>query len=599
MFSKSRLYTAMSAAIALTAACNLATAGSLKFEPIPFAATDGEKRMTTGADGVDVNRKPKAIGFDTLARSGDVLPLLGGAAGATWKYGALIDQNGDVIQKGGADWISNDNDFNALIPAAGELFLVGQFESRPGAVYVTKLDQGADGTLTPVATRPVDFSPVNGGFTHCAGSVTPWNTHLGSEEYEPDARSWVDPAMTVSSYNAEMTQYFGGDGTDASAKALLNPYDYGWAFEVAVLNANGDTSLAKHYAMGRIALELAYVMPDRKTAYLTDDGTNTMLAMFVADKAGDLSAGTLYAAKWNQVAGNEAKGGRANLTWVNLGHATDAQVKTNLDAKIKFNDIFEYETPVNGTCPTLVSTNEGHGSPYHECLSIKPGMERAASRLETRRYAAQKGATTEFRKMEGITFNPEMRVLYLAMSEINKGMLDSTTSAEDVGGPNAIHVPRNDCGGVYSLAVGGTQRDTNNQPIASSYVARSITGLVVGKPVTGDAKNTCDINGLANPDNVTYLPRYNTLVIGEDTGSGHQNDAVWSMDLKTGKLDRILTTPYGSETTSPYWYSDIGGFGYLMTVAQHPYGESDQTVPHTPDEERAYTGYVGPFPVLK
>ena len=36
-----------------------------------------------------------------------------------------------------------------------------------------------------------------------------------------------------------------------------------------------------------------------------------------------------------------------------------------------------------------------------------------------------KGATTEFRKMEGITFNPEQRVLYLALSEINKGMDDT------------------------------------------------------------------------------------------------------------------------------------------------------------------------------
>ena len=114
-----------------------------------------------------------------------------------------------------------------------------------------------------MATRPVDFSAVKGGFVHCAGSVSPWNTHLGSEEYEPDARSWVDPAMTVSQYNAQMARYFGGTDTDASAKALLNPYDYGWVWELSVDNADGDTTVAKHYAMGRVAVELAYVMPDR------------------------------------------------------------------------------------------------------------------------------------------------------------------------------------------------------------------------------------------------------------------------------------------------------------------------------------------------
>ena len=72
------------------------------------------------------------------------------------------------------------------------------------------------------------------------------------------------------------------------------------------------------------------------------------------------------------------------------------------------------------------------------------------------------------------------------------------------------------------------------------------------------------------------------------------------MDMLTGKLTRILNTPYGVETTSTYWYSDIGGFGYLMAVAQHPFGESDSDKLEDPEtEEPAYTGYVGPFPVLK
>ena len=43
------------------------------------------------------------------------------------------------------------------------------------------------------------------------------------------------------------------------------------------------------------------------------------------------------------------------------------------------------------------------------------------------------------------------------------------------------------------------------------------------------------------------------VIIGEDT-SEHQNDAMWSYDLATGALTRIFTTPYGSETTSAYWW---------------------------------------------
>lgn len=30
----------------------------------------------------------------------------------------------------------------------------------------------------------------------------------------------------------------------------------------------------KHYTLGRLATELALVMPDKRTVYITDDGTN-------------------------------------------------------------------------------------------------------------------------------------------------------------------------------------------------------------------------------------------------------------------------------------------------------------------------------------
>jgi hypothetical protein len=35
-------------------------------------------------------------------------------------------------------------------------------------------------------------------------------------------------------------------------------------------------------------------------------------------------------------------------------------------------------------------------------------------------------------------------------------------------------------------------------------------------------------------------------------------------------LTRIASTPMGSETTSPYWYT-IGDWSYMMFVVQHPY----------------------------
>ncbi|OAD21196.1 alkaline phosphatase, partial [Candidatus Thiomargarita nelsonii] len=113
------------------------------------------------------------------------------------------------------------------------------------------------------------------------------------------------------------------------------------------------------------------------------------------------------------------------------------------------------------------------------------------------------------------------------------------------------------------------------------------------------ANNKCDLEGLANPDNISFISDYNSLIIGEDTGSGHQNDMIWSYNLKSKELTRIQTTPYGSETTSPYIYKNINGFGYLMSVVQHPFGESDADQLNNADEAFAYTGYIGPFPALK
>ena len=111
--------------------------------------------------------------------------------------------------------------------------------------------------------------------------------------------------------------------------------------------------------------------------------------------------------------------------------------------------------------------------------------------------------------------------------------------------------------------------------------------------------NSCHINGLANPDNVTYMSGYDQLIIGEDTGSGHQNDVIWAYDFADQSLTRIQTTPYGAETTSPYWYPNINGWAYLTSVVQHPYGESDGDKDTGAGEARAYTGYMGPFPAVK
>ena len=107
------------------------------------------------------------------------------------------------------------------------------------------------------------------------------------------------------------------------------------------------------------------------------------------------------------------------------------------------------------------------------------------------------------------------------------------------------------------------------------------------------------MNGIANPDNLSFINGYDTLLIGEDTVDGHQNDMVWAYNLVTRELTRIFSAPYGSETTGIYFYPDINGFAYIKAQVQHPYGESDiEKLEGDASRAQSYTGYIGPFPAM-
>lgn len=565
---------------------SFAYAGSIEFSAIAPPADDAAKRQINVSQSVKIDGKDVAVKWNTIARSGQKI--------GDGTFGALLDKAGNgIYEKNGAPAISDSADFTSILPVGGKIYSITHFESRPAAMYLSELTQGADGTLTPVSTSAIDFSALGGLWNPCAGSVTPWNTHLGSEEYPPDARS-IETADSYADLDGEvpaMAKYFGVN-TDlaplAAFKAVFQPYKYGFPVEISV-NDKAETTVAKHYAMGRVAVELALVMPDKKTAYISDDGTNTGLYRFVADKEGDLSSGQLYAAKWEQTSAEGA--GAANISWVDLGHASDADLVAALKFGVKFSDIFDVaKFKDDGSCPEGFMSSNAEGRA--ECLKVKPGMEVYASRLETRRYASMLGATTEFRKMEGISHDAEGKRLFLAMSEVSNGMEDAIKEGKyDKGGRNDIKLAKNACGAVYEL------------PYDASYVVTGAASFLAGKPTDYKdgpyAGQTCDIDGIANPDNLSFIPGFGTLLIGEDTGTGHQNDASWAVDVKTKAMTRITTTPYGAENTSLDWYPDINGYAYLMTVVQHPYGESDEKQLKNPEDARAYVGYIGPFPAFK
>jgi secreted PhoX family phosphatase len=580
-------------------------AGEIQFTNAPVPTNDLDKRSILTSPFAMVDGEKVEVKYNTILRSGDEPRGKRGKWGWHGKhgknmsapFGQLHDIEGQpIIAEDGSVRVSNDNDFSSLIQGKwGQLFMVSHFESRPAAMYLTQLHQNRrTGELTALRTRPLDFSHVNGGWVHCAGSVTPWGNHLGSEEYPPNALQWEE-GNTISSYNAQMVQYFPAarGAADAElpelAREHMNPYDYGFNIEVDVKNFN-KADIVKHYSMGRIAIELAYVMPNNKTVYISDDGSKVGLFRFEADKAGDLSSGKLYVAKWTQTSPwtNDQEriypldGGAADISWIELGHATNDEIRAIIDSGVTFSKIFEVD--VDGC--TTVSTRDGT-----DCLKVKPGMEKAAAFLETSRYGALVGGTLEFEKMEGITLNPETNTMYLAMSRVRSAMSDDK---------GHISVPFNYCGTVYGLDLDNDYTAYNMYGVVSGIPRKYSRGAVEDNPYPEDgpyAANNCDLNGISEPDNVTFIPGYNTLIIGEDTGQ-HQNDMIWAYDLTKEELTRIQTTPYGSETTSPYIYPDINGFAYMMSVVQHPFGESDQDALKVPGEARGYTGYVGPFPAL-
>lgn len=524
---------------------------SVKFKAIDLPI-DTQKSQLHASDEVVVNGVTQTIAFTKLLQTG--------YADNGEMYGQLKDKDDNPLKlENGAPYLCNGTsnpygsgsglDHVTILQKKDKLFMVSQFECQVGAYYMNELTQDVNGVLKPKPDTLRFVSEKNefGGYVHCAGMKTPWESHLGSEEYPADARKRKQDGSIDIYYNYAKTYW--GNLDDA------NPYYYGWIPEIKV-DERGNAAYTKHYAMGRFSHELAYVMPDRKTVYMTDDGTNTGFFMFKADRAEDLSAGTLYAAKWMQT--NATDGGSAKIEWIRLGHATDQEIRAMLDPDnntstndgLKFEDIFEGVNPQGESCQigfTSVNTEAGH-----ECLKVKSGMEKAAAYLESRRYAAMQGATTEFRKGEGITYDAQSQTLYVSMSEVTKGMEDANPEY-DKGGYNHIRLPKNRCGTVFAFEVD------------ESFTAMQANAEISGKP----QKEGCAFNGLANPDNLTFLPGSNVLVIGEDS-SYHENNMVWAYDTATKHLDRIVTLPKGAEATSPFWYPNVNGFGYLLLVTQHP-----------------------------
>jgi len=553
-------------------------------------------------------------------------------------FGLVKDENGTHIKttdyagkaQPGSYEVSSNPDFSSLLKVGNKVFSVVQFEyPRPGVMYATELRKDRAGRLSPKRMESVDWSHEGGLWIPCAGSVSPWQTHIGGEEYEPDAKyyspkfypndtsicgasrgvctsiicepdeiqlpvqNWKTCSELRDAY--EFAKYFSSSPNGSlypgevknitTLRSMFNPYRYGYTFEVKV-NPDGSTEAKKWFAVGRRSTELAYILPDNKTMYLSDDGTNSMLNMFVADAPMDFSSGNLYAAKFKQHT-DGSKGGEFTIDWIPLGHANETEIR-DAAHKLRFSDIFDMAKPTvreeGVSCPEgFQSVNTGTAG--LECLKVLPGMDTIASRLETRRYAALKGATTEFSKLEGLTFDSKSHRIFAAVSDLKDGMEDQKENGKyDAGGPNDIKIGYKMCGCVYALDLDESNMAVNMYPFLCGDTENNV-----------DDKNRCNTNSVANPDNVAMMSDFETLLVAEDT-KFHENNFLWAYHIPSGSLQRIFSAPYGAEVTSPYYY-EIDGYGYILVVAQHPYEWNDYALSTSSSGKAGTVGYIGPIPL--
>ena len=589
------------------------TVSSIAFAPVELSADDNQKQMMRVSEKLivtysDESTQEYPLSFKTLMKMGDTI--------GSGKIGLMVDKtNNPILKADNSQDISDGPDGNSIINVADKTYLVTHLEESPGLLYQTELTVEND-TLKAIDTKPVDLSTIGGTIINCASSKTLYGSHLGGEEdyslnsifADESSPFYVNCALDglgndINSEYNDFCAYVDGmnkylkdtniDKTNGYNGDSFSPYNYGYIVEVQP-QADGSSKSAKHYVTGKYTPELATMMPDLKTVYMSDDGTAKGFWKFVSDtKITDFTAdweGTLYGAKVTQT--SEKNGGSFDLSWVELGHAKDSQIKSMIDSKMKITDIFEIAKPdENGSCAT------GFKSIYEdstlECLKLKVGKETAAAFLETRKYGAYKGVTTEFRKEEGITYNKDENILYVSMSSIEKSMEDNYKGTEPV---NDIRLAKNICGAVYGVSL-----DEN-------YNGTKMEAVVVGKPLSeGDAyanEWTCSPEGIANPDNITYIGNH-TLLISEDT-TKHVNNMTWAYNTKNKTMTRIASLPIGAEVTGVD-KAVVKDKGILMLNAQHPFKDNpkalDGTKPNsalldsaTDEQLKAFIGYIDGIP---
>lgn len=414
-------------------------------------------------------------------------------------------------------------------------------QTLPNHLNITTFDQNS-GTGTLKVQKTPTFE---GGYWKIGGGFFSDSHLLMTERDEPDARNWENlDNRSNSSLNNFLTLYY----QDETKISNNSPYRYG-----LIINSKIQDNLtlfsSKHYSLGRIGRSSIIVMPDKKTVYLGDSQQYGIFLMFIANAENDFSNGTLYAAKWEQL--NKAK---ANLSWIYLGATSDGEIKALVNNGITFSSIFETKDQTTNAFITIQTSNG------FEYLKLKEYQETAAAFLETRRYAAILGATSEFSPMTGFAINAKDKKLYAAMPMVLQGMLDNSLDIQ-----NHITMNKSNAGAIFEINLATQQKDQRRENISSEWVATSIqiSQTMTGEdlPTPDKMGNTATLEKPANSSVLTFHERLRTLFIGE-SGNSHAERFVWTFQPDTQQLTKILYAP--AEVTALQLIDKSNSFNYLV-----------------------------------
>jgi len=295
-----------------------ANISTISFAPLALSSNDHEKSIMRISPSITVTYDDhRSITYDLNYK---VLATMGETIGEG-KIGLMTDIHGKPILKGNDEDISDGPDGNSLITVGNRHYLLTHLEEAPGSLYNTEV-KIENGLFKAVNTKPVYLSSIEGTIINCASSKTSYGSHLGGEEdyslnsiyADVNSPFYVNCALdgtgnTVQGladyfclYVDRMQQYLldtnidKNNGYNGDSFTL---YNYGYIVEVQP-QEDGTTKSAKHYVTGKYTPELAVMMPDGKTIYMSDDGTAKGFWKFVSDTKIDSFQenweGTLYAA---------------------------------------------------------------------------------------------------------------------------------------------------------------------------------------------------------------------------------------------------------------------------------------------------------------